>query len=100
MLSEAQILEIEQICEKWMFRKDKIENFPDLNTLYFYLKNIDFTSIIKAFTSRLDKIPYKFSKSEQVSGSVCFFGGVMTSLLNYGYIEQIEGLFTFALCYM
>ena len=100
MLSKEQIFELEEICEKWMIRKDKIETFPDLNTLYFYLKMLDFTPIIKAFTTRLEKVPCKFSRSEQVSGSVCFFGGVITSILNYGYIEEIEGLFTFALCYM
>lgn len=89
---------IEKVLEKWLFPK----NTPNitLETLYLQIKNLDFTPIIKAFTDRLETIPYSFSKSEQVSGSICFFGGVFTSLLNYGYIENIEGLFTFALCYM
>ena len=89
---------MEKVLEKWLFPK----NTPNvtLDTLYLQLKNNDFTPVIKAFTDRLETIPYSFSKSEQVSGSICFFGGVFTSLLNYGYIENIEGLFTFALCYM
>ena len=89
---------MEKVLEKWLFPK----NTPNvtLDTLYLQLKNNDFTPAIKAFTDRLETIPYSFSKSEQVSGSICFFGGVFTSLLNYGYIENIEGLFTFALCYM
>jgi len=88
--------EVIRILDKWIIRKD----FPDLDKLYIGLKEIDFNPIIKAFTTRLDKINCNFSKSEQVSGSICFYGGVITSLLHYGYIEEIEGLFTFALCYM
>lgn len=92
------LFKMEKVLEKWLFPK----NTPNvtLDTLYLQLKNNDFTPVIKAFTDRLETIPYSFSKSEQVSGSICFFGGVFTSLLNYGYIENIEGLFTFALCYM
>ena len=96
MLSEKEKEEIIQICDKWIIKKD----FPDLDKLYIELKEVDFSPLIKAFTSRLDTISCKFSKSEQVSGSVCFFGGVITSLLHYGFIEELEGLFTFALCYM
>ena len=89
---------MEKVLNKWLFPK----NTPNitLDTLYLQLKCIDFTPVIKAFTDRLETIPCSFSKSEQVSGSICFFGGVFTSLLNYGYIEEMEGLFTFALCYM
>ena len=89
---------MEKVLEKWLFPK----NTPNvtLDALYLHFKTMNFTPIIKAFTDRLQNVDYKFSKSEQVSGSICFFGGVFTSLLNYGYIENIEGLFTFALCYM
>jgi len=92
------LFKMEKVLEKWLFPK----NTPNvtLDALYLQLKNNDFTPVIKAFTDRLETIPYSFSKSEQVSGSICFFGGVFTSLLNYGYIENIDGLFTFALCYM
>lgn len=96
MLTDKEKEEIIKICDKWILKKD----FPDLDKLYKEIKEVDFNPLIKAFTSRLEKIPCNFSKSEQVSGSICFFGGVFTSLLYYGYIEEMEGLFTFALCYM
>lgn len=96
MLTENEKKEIIGICDKWILKKD----FPDLDKLYRELKEVDFSPLIKAFTDRLAPISCKFSKSEQVSGAVCFFGGVITSLLHYGFIEELEGLFTFALCYM
>lgn len=101
-LNEKEIDEIEKVFHKWLIptNNKKTEIVTNLNLLYDYFKDADFTPLIKAFTERLKDIPCEFSKSEQVSGSVCFFGGVFTSLLNYGYIEEIEGLFTFALCYM
>lgn len=89
---------METVCDTWLF-KNKESNVT-LNQLYLKARRLDFTPLIKAFTDRLDTIPIKFSKSEEVSGSICFYGGVFISLLNYGYIEEIEGLFTFALCYM
>lgn len=88
--------EIENICQRWLFRKHEI-NF---DSIYLFCKEINFASPINCFTSRLEKIPYSFTKSETVSGSICFYGGVFTSLLNTGKVEEIEGLFTFALCYM
>lgn len=98
MLNAEELNDIEEICERWLFKKEN--NLFDLEAVYKGLVEIDFNPVIKAFTDRLDQIECKFSKSEQVSGSICFFGGVVTSLLHYGYIEEIEGLFTFALCYM
>lgn len=88
--------EIEKICEKWLLKAYQI-NF---DSIYLFCQDIDFSSPINYFTERLEKIPYKFSKSETVSGSICFYGAVFTSLLNTGKVEEIEGLFTFALCYM
>jgi hypothetical protein len=100
--NQDELEEIEQIFKKWLIpietKNRKI--IYNLNLLHKYFKDADFTSLIKAFTERLKDISCQFTKSEQVSGSICFFGGVFTSLLNYGYIEEIEGLFTFALCYM
>ena len=93
-----QFINLKQICDTWAIRKDT--NAPSLDTFYYMTKDLDFSPLIYAFTSRLKEIPCSFSKSEQVSGSICFFGGIFTSLLHYGYIEEIEGLFTFALCYM
>ena len=64
------LFKMEKVLEKWLFPK----NTPNvtLDTLYLQLKNNDFTPVIKAFTDRLETIPYSFSKSEQVSGSICF----------------------------
>ena len=97
-LNSDELQEIKSICDTWLF-SNNIKN-KNTNLLYEYCKGIDFNPVIKAFTSRLQTINWKFSKSEEVSGSICFFGGVVTSLLNYGYIKEIEGLFTFAVCYM
>ncbi len=100
VLSKAELEEIKLICDRWLPPKHDKMKYKTLNTIYTHFKNINFNPVIKAFTERLNKIPWEFSKSEKVSGSICFFGGVITSLLNYGYIEEIEGLFTFAVCYM
>lgn len=99
-LTKNGLAEIKIICDTWLLRKADDSNFNRLNLLYNYYKKADFTSIIKSFTDRLLTINWNFTKSEEVSGSICFFGGVMTSILNYGYIQEIEGLFTFAVCYM
>lgn len=102
-MSDPERLEnVKKICETWMFKKDVFfrEKKEGLNSFYEKIKNIDFSAPINAFICRLSRLPYKFSKSEQVSGSICFFGGVFTSLLHHGYIKNIEHLFTFAFCYM
>lgn len=99
-LNSGELGEIKTICDKWLWRKnDEIVN-KNMDTLFNYCKLLNFHSIINAYKTRLEKIPWKFTKSEEVSGSICFFGGVVTSLLNYGHIKEIEGLFTFAVCYM
>ena len=90
------LYEIDKICEKWLLKGHQV-NF---DAIYLFCKDINFSSPINYFTERLENIPYKFTKSETVSGSICFYGAVFTSLLNTGKIEEIEGLFTFALCYM
>ena len=108
MFEGERLKNVKKICETWMFKKDvfrgedKGKEEGGLNFFYEKIKNIDFSAPINAFTNRLDNFKhiYKFSKSEQVSGSICFFGGVFTSLLHHGYIKNIEHLFTFAFCYM
>lgn len=97
-LSKHQLDEIDGICSKWLITNSNLDS--KLESIYQALIQIDFSSAINAFTKRLEKVPYQFTKYEMVSGSICFFGGVFTSLLNTGKIEEIEGLFTFALCYM
>ena len=98
MLTKEELLEIEKIFQTWLFKFSDLDN--KIYNFYETLKNLDFSAPINSFTKRLASIPYTFSKSEEVSGSICYFGSIFTSLLNTGKIEQIEGLFTFALCYM
>lgn len=94
MLNGEELEKVDRVYERWGLKRGiaakNLEKFEE----------IDFSPVINAFTKRLEKIPCKFSHSEEVSGAVCFIGGIVTSLLNFGYIEEIEGLFTFALCYM
>lgn len=97
-LTEKELNEIKEISERWLL--EDLNHNTTLNSIYQVLKEVDYSSVIKAFTDRLDEIPYSFSESEKVSGSICFYGGVFTSLLNTGKVEEVEGLFTFALCYM
>lgn len=86
---------------KWCIPKDvKDRGNMGLDKLYESLETLDFSPLIKAFRNRLNDINYNFSKSEQVSGAVCFFGGIFTSVSYYGNVKNIEELFTFALCYM
>ena len=96
MLNEEELKEVNRVYERWGLKRGI--HMKEETLCQF--EKIDFSPVINAFTRRLNSIPCKFSHSEEVSGSICFFGGVVTSLLNFGYIEEIEGLFTFALCYM
>jgi len=99
-LNSNELCEIKNICNTWLIHKNNKLNSGKLDIFYQCYKGIDFSSVIKAFSDRLKTINWQFTKSEEVSGSICFFGGVATSVLNYGYIKEIEGLFTFAVCYM
>lgn len=88
--------ELERICNQWLFNPKE----GSLEKIYEGLAEIDFSSAVNAFVKRLNDVNYKFTKTEQVSGAICFYGSVFVSLLTTGKIEQIEHLFTFALCYM
>ncbi len=103
-LTINQLQEIREICEKWLIpniRNDISDSLMnDLEELYQLLEKIDFTPIVKAFSDRLDNIEYDFTQEEEISGSIVFMGGIITSLLHYGYISDLEGLFTFALTYL
>ena len=96
MLSEEELKDVSRVYERWGLKKGLHVREENISKF----EKIDFSPVINAFVKRLETIPCKFSHTEELSGAVCFFGGVVTSLLNFGYIEEIEGLFTFALCYM
>lgn len=103
-LSDTQLGEIKNMCENWLVPniKDDIPNtlMSQLEILYDLLAEIDFSPIVKAFSDRLKKVEYNFTKEEELSGSIVFMGGIITSLLHFGYITDLEGLFTFALTYL
>ena len=99
-LSSHELKNIKDVLKKWAISKYQLQGKTTLNDLYKALSEMDFTPIINSFAKRLNEVSYRFTKSEQVSGSICFFGGVLTSLVNTGKIEEIEGIFTFSLCYM
>src|SRR5581483_8033094 len=94
--------EVKIICDRWLFKanQNNLLDLYNLNVLYNYFQDVDFFPFIKAFTDRLSTINHTFTRSEQVSGSICFFGAVFTSLLNFGHVAEIDDLFTFALGYM
>ena len=104
-LSNSELDEISKICQNWLVPNIN-EDFPDktlmenLEDLYGVLVQIDFSPIVKAFSDRLGKIEYNFTEEEELSGSIVFMGGIITSLLHFGYITDLEGLFTFALTYL
>lgn len=99
-LNQEELEEIQNICNTWLVHKHDKVNSRKIDDFYNHIKTIDFSSVIRSFYDRLKTIKWKFTKSEEVSGSICFFGGAVTSILNFGYIKEIEGLFTFAVCYM
>ena len=96
--SITEFLKIDEICSKWLISNSNLDS--KLEQIYQALIQINFDPVIKSFTERLNSVPYTFTKTEQTSGSIAYFGAIFTSLLNTGKVEEIEGLFTFALCYM
>jgi hypothetical protein len=94
-----------KVLSKWLIptqpqNKVDLINLQNLNLISNYMYDIDFIPFIKAFSDRLNSINYYFSNSEKVSGAFCFYGSLFTSLLNFGHVESIDDLFTFALGYM
>ncbi len=99
VLNYIQLSKIKSICSKWLIQNNS-QLSKHLEPFYKYISQVDFSPVIQAYVNRLESTFPHFSKSEKISGSICFYGGVITSLLHYGCVKNIEGLFTFALCYM
>jgi len=93
-------MDIASILERWMFNKNNPVDTYLLEMIQLVFGNFCYDDFVTAFTSRLKEIDYPFTESEKVSGSGCFYGGMITSILHFGYVKNIEGLFTFSLCYM
>ena len=68
--------------------------------IYTFLLGIDFSSTVNGFHNRIDDIKYNFVNGATESGALCFYGSIIMSLLQLGYINNIESLFTFSSCYI
>lgn len=87
--------------EKWIPSKsDKVNIHSMLLNIYTYSLGIDFSSALDQFRDRIAKIDYDFKDNATSSGAICFFGAVIMSLLQLGYINNIDELFTFSSCYI
>ncbi len=92
---------IHEKLEKWIPSKNKQPETDNiLFKFYSFAAGIDFSPIIKKFKERIDKINYKFAYGAKASGAVCFFGSSLMSLVQLGYIKNVDKLLTFSSCYM
>lgn len=72
----------------------------NLSFIYTCLKRSDLSSFKNAFMERVKDLNYEFTPDVLSSGAVCFFGSILMSLTQLGYIKNIEELFTLASLYM
>lgn len=87
--------------KKWIPTKSDTTSFNNfLLKLYTLCLGIDFSPGIKQFTQRISKIKYDFTSAAYSSGAVCFYFSMIMSLLQLGYINNIDQLFTFSSCYI
>ena len=85
----------------WIPPKNNGNNVsPLLLSLYSYLLGVNFDPIVQDYKKRVGVLKKNFTKGPLISGAVCFYGSMLMSLLQLGYINNIEHLFTFASCYM
>ena len=81
----------------------KYGNVRDRNSLlylYSMTLGIDFSPLFRQYNQRIQKLEYDFMESVIASGAMCFFGSILMSLCQIGYVKNIEDLFTFAACYI
>lgn len=87
--------------KKWIpLKPTRVGERNVLLDLYRYFLSVDFTPVTNQYRDRLERIRYKFSASAVASGAVCFFGSVLMSLAQLGYINNMEELFTLSSCYI
>ncbi len=88
---------------QWLLTKEDLQD-NTVKTLFNLFKNLDYTVIKEKlktdFTVKLENVDYTFTESEKLSGAVCYYGSLLTSILHFGYVKNKESLFTFSLCYM
>lgn len=87
--------------QRWIPAKSDRANAHNLLLrLYTFSLGIDFSPALNQFRKRIQEINYDFTEGAKSSGAICFFGSVIMSLLQLGYINNMEELFTFSSCYI
>ncbi len=86
---------------KWIPSKlDEKTNDKIISAFYTFLLGINFSPLVNNFNDRIKEINYDFVDGAKESGALCFFGSIIMSLLQLGYINNIDNLFTFSSCYI
>lgn len=86
---------------KWIPSKsDDAKSRSTMVQFYVAILGVDLSSFFEEFSERISRIEYDFVESAITSGAMCFFGSLVMSLTQLGYINNIEELFTFAACYI
>lgn len=86
---------------KWIPSKmdDSLE-YKMLVKFYITMLGVDFSPIVDLFVKRLRKIDYNFIDGATTSGAVCFFGSIAMSMVQLGYVNNIDEMFTLTTCYI
>jgi len=86
---------------KWIPSKaDGTESGILLSKIYSMFLGVNLKPLTEQFSSRIQTVKYDFAESALTSGAVCLFGSIGMSLVQLGYVNNIDELFTFASCYM
>lgn len=86
--------------QKWVPAKNGTNSNNLLSEIYYFSLRVDFSSALNHFRNRIKEIKYNFVDGATSSGAVCFFGSIIMSLLQLGYVKNIDELFTFSSCYI
>jgi len=87
--------------DRWIPSKYDVNGIKDVFwQLCLLCSTIDYSSLFKLFDNRIKKLDYGFMDSAITSGATCFFGSLIMSICQLGYIKNIDELFTFAACYI
>ena len=74
------------VCSNWFIQSKYMTNFLDDLDLSF----LEISPIWKLFTDKLELFDFEFKKDDITSGSICFYGTCLFSLVYYGYIHNID----------
>ena len=77
--------------EIWIPRNNDNNSSQDiLSKIYSFILGSNLTPLTSDFNSRLSKINYDFIEGAASSGAVCYFGSIIMSLLQIGYIMKLN----------